>query len=151
MHHTMLKDHQFGCLAILVLVLIHISSNAPKAIAEEQKGVNNDAQLTNVGFPLRDDKDYDTAADYDDDDYGQNEYDANEKDGEVDGGDDIEGNSNEYDGIHGDQFAARATDKPYSATSITFCPEKCSCLGDFIECKNLNLQLPSLPISVQEL
>lgn len=131
-------------------------------------------------FPLRDDRDYESLTnddEYDDEDYDQTEYgddkldDLNGDGDDEDDGDDhdggFEGNNN--DGGDDDDDVQRhigrpnsdhqthrglgkATAKPYSVTSTSlFCPEKCSCLGEFIECKNLNLQLPRIPSSVQDL
>lgn len=172
----MSRNFRFSCLSIAVLILMCIINlTVPNGIVvAADEGVNNGSALqAKLAFPLRDDKDYDDEYD----DYGStargdgtyharspNDDDEEDDDyyGEELNNDDNEDNNDEVE-LHGnagangdggfDQRAIRkqATAKPYSATSTTFCPEKCSCLGDFIECKNLNLQLPQIPNSVQDL
>lgn len=170
------KHFQFGgCLTILVLVVL------VDAAANVQKGVNNDdgggggsisvgdASLLHAAkqaFPLRDDRDYESLTnndEYDDEDYDQTEYgddkleylspDDDDDDEDEDGDDDMHHMSSTADRDHHQhRMMGKTTVKPYSATSTSlFCPEKCSCLGDFIECKNLTSQLPRIPNSVQEL
>lgn len=204
------RNFRFSCPSIIVLILmctisLHIPNRivvaaiAPAgtprwakslplwaiiATSVTDEGVNNGSTLQAKLFPLRDDKDYESLTnddddddEYDDDEYAQNYGDEKGEDlnnNSPDESDDDENDDHEDEEhirhqIHGnigvssdsddldtsgyDQRSTRkqVTSKPYSATSTTFCPEKCSCLGDFIECKNLNLQLPQIPNSVQEL
>lgn len=130
---------------MVALVLVSVSINALN-VRSDTLSAGRDAMLQErSAFPLRDDKDYD--ANYEDDyDYAEEYADEKETDS-------LDDHTTETDHIaHSPNQLARPALQPYSVAASSFCPDKCSCLGYFIECKKLGTnEVPRFPNSVQEL
>lgn len=143
-----IRNSRIDGLLIVAFVLASVIINASIVTADTLND-GRDAMLqerpARPAFPLRDEKNYD--ADYDDDyDYAEEYADEKQTDSLAD-------HTTEVDHIvHSPNQLARPTLQPYSVAASSFCPEKCSCLGYFIECKKLGTnEVPRFPNSVQEL